>query len=100
MTPLWQSIKLPAFWLCVFQARIRLLHYISSCMRSSLPADVHRLYSTDEASEGRIARVALHATHLEFVHPRSGETVSIDCDPPADFRSLVQALSPPARGHH
>ena len=59
-----------------------------------------RKYSADEAAERRIARVALHATHLEFVHPRSRETVSIDCDPPADFRSLVQALSPPARGHH
>jgi hypothetical protein len=35
---------------------------------------------------------------LEFVHPRSGETVSIDCEPPADFRSLVQGLSPAPRG--
>lgn len=51
-----------------------------------------RKYSPEEASERRIARVALHAALLEFVHPRSGEIVSIECDPPADFRSLVQAL--------
>jgi 23S rRNA pseudouridine1911/1915/1917 synthase len=57
-----------------------------------------RKYSPEEASERRIARVALHAAHLEFVHPRSGETVSIDCEPPTDFRSLVQALSPAPRG--
>ena len=56
-----------------------------------------RKYSPEEASERRIARVALHAARLEFVHPRSGEILSIECDPPADFRSLVQSLSP-ARG--
>jgi 23S rRNA pseudouridine1911/1915/1917 synthase len=58
-----------------------------------------RKYSPDEASERRIARVALHAANLQFLHPRSGETVSLECDPPSDFRSLLQALSPPARGH-
>jgi 23S rRNA pseudouridine1911/1915/1917 synthase len=57
-----------------------------------------RKYCPDEASERRIARVALHAARLEFVHPRSGETVSIECGPPPDFQSLVKALSPPARG--
>jgi hypothetical protein len=43
--------------------------------------------------------VALHAANLQFLHPRSGKTVSLECDPPSDFRSLLQALSPPARGH-
>ena len=52
-----------------------------------------RKYSPEEAMEPRIARVALHASHLEFTHPRSGETVSIACDPPADFQSLVRGLS-------
>ena len=85
--------------------RIALVTGLQNQIRVQLSAVSHtvigdRKYSTDEASERRIARVALHATHLQFVHPRSGETVSIDCDPPADFRSLVQALSPPARGHH
>jgi 23S rRNA pseudouridine1911/1915/1917 synthase len=52
-----------------------------------------RKYHPAEASEKRIARVALHATRLQFQHPRSREVVSIDCDPPPDFQSLVQSLS-------
>lgn len=56
-----------------------------------------RKYHPEEASERRIARVALHAAHLEFVHPRSRENVAIDCAPPSDFQSLIQALSPPNR---
>ena len=56
-----------------------------------------RKYSPDETSERRIARVALHAASLQFVHPRSGETVSLECAIPADFRSLLQQLSPPPR---
>jgi len=56
-----------------------------------------RKYHLAESSERRIARVALHAAHLQFLHPRSGESVSIDCELPPDFRSLLQALSLPAR---
>jgi hypothetical protein len=33
---------------------------------------------------------------LQFVHPRSGEFVSVECDIPSDFQSLLQALSPRA----
>ena len=54
-----------------------------------------RKHHPQEALERRIDRVALHAAHLEFVHPRAGETISIDCDPPPDFKSLVQSLSHP-----
>jgi RluA family pseudouridine synthase len=57
-----------------------------------------RKYHPAEALERRIARVALHAAHLRFIHPRSGESLAIDCEVPADFRSLLQALSPSARG--
>jgi 23S rRNA pseudouridine1911/1915/1917 synthase len=57
-----------------------------------------RKYSPGEATERRIARVALHAAHLEFTHPRSGERVSIDCEPPEDFKSLVRSLSRPSQG--
>lgn len=53
-----------------------------------------RKYHPEEASERRIARVALHAAHLEFVHPRSGESIALECEPAADFKSLVRALSP------
>jgi 23S rRNA pseudouridine1911/1915/1917 synthase len=56
-----------------------------------------RKYHPAEASESRIARVALHATHLDFLHPRTGKSVSVDSVPPSDFQSLVQALSPPRR---
>jgi 23S rRNA pseudouridine1911/1915/1917 synthase len=56
-----------------------------------------RKYRPEEASERRIARVALHAAHLEFVHPRSGGLVSLDCELPADFESLLHTLSLPKR---
>ncbi len=54
-----------------------------------------RKYHQVEALERRIARVALHAGHLQFVHPRSGHSVSVDCGLPTDFQSLLQALSLP-----
>ena len=37
-------------------------------------------------------RQALHAAHLGFVHPVSGETLSFDAEPPADMRVLVDSL--------
>jgi len=52
-----------------------------------------RKYHPAEASERLIARVALHAERLQFVHPRSGESVSIVCEPPTDFQHLVRELS-------
>jgi 23S rRNA pseudouridine1911/1915/1917 synthase len=52
-----------------------------------------RKYHPAEASERLIARVALHAAHLQFVHPRSGESVAIDCELPADFQHLLRELS-------
>jgi len=56
-----------------------------------------RKYNPEEASERRITRVALHATRLQFIHPRSGDSVSVDCEPPPDFQSLLQALALPSR---
>src|SRR5437764_15242844 len=41
-----------------------------------------RKYHPAEASEKRIARVALHATRLQFQHPRSREVVSLDFQRP------------------
>jgi len=58
-----------------------------------------RKYCQEEATERRIARVALHAAHLEFIHPHSGGSVSIDCEVPPDFQSLVKALSLPTRAN-
>jgi 23S rRNA pseudouridine1911/1915/1917 synthase len=56
-----------------------------------------RKYHPAEASERRIGRVALHAKHIQFIHPRSGDTVSVDCEPPPDFQSLLRSLSLPTR---
>lgn len=84
--------------------RVTLVTGLQNQIRVQLAALGHpvigdRKYSPEEASERRIARVALHAALLEFVHPRSGVMVSIECKPPADFQSLVQALSPKPGGH-
>jgi len=59
-----------------------------------------RKYHPAEAQERRIDRVALHASHLRFDHPRSGKSVSVDCEPPHDFRALVQSLSTSNRQKH
>jgi 23S rRNA pseudouridine1911/1915/1917 synthase len=56
-----------------------------------------RKYHPAEAAERRIDRVALHASHLQFVHPRTGAMISVDSNPPADFQALVRSLSPPSR---
>ena len=53
-----------------------------------------RKYRPEETSEPRIDRVALHAAHLEFVHPRSGKKISVACKPPRDFELLIRSLSP------
>ena len=52
-----------------------------------------RKYHRAESREQRIARVALHAAHLEFVHPRTGKNVSLDCKLPPDFQHLIRELS-------
>jgi len=80
--------------------RVALLTGLQNQIRVQFAALGHpiigdRKYSNEEASERRIDRVALHAASLEFIHPRSRETVSLECNIPSDFRSLLQALSPP-----
>lgn len=37
-------------------------------------------------------RQALHAEHLAFVHPVSGEALAFDAEPPRDFHDLLDAL--------
>jgi 23S rRNA pseudouridine1911/1915/1917 synthase len=56
-----------------------------------------RKYHQVEGSEQLIDRVALHAAHLKFVHPRSGRNVSVDCKLPPDFQHLVRELSRSSR---
>jgi len=84
--------------------RVSLVTGLQNQIRAQFSAIGHpvigdRKYHVAESSERLIDRVALHAEHLQFVHPRSGESVSIDCELPPDFRYLVQqlALSPRAR---
>jgi 23S rRNA pseudouridine1911/1915/1917 synthase len=84
--------------------RVSLLTGLQNQIRVQLaaignPVIGDRKYSPDEAGERRIARVALHAAYLQFIHPRSGEIVGVECELPPDFQSLLRALSPPARGH-
>jgi 23S rRNA pseudouridine1911/1915/1917 synthase len=52
-----------------------------------------RKYHRPEAREQMIARVALHAAHLQFVHPRSKENVSVTSKLPSDFQHLIRELS-------
>ncbi len=41
------------------------------------------------------ARPMLHARTLGFVHPRSGERISFQREPPDDFKAMVELLRPP-----
>ena len=83
--------------------RVTLLTGLQNQIRVQLAALGHpiigdRKYSHSEASERRIARVALHAASLQFIHPRSGAPVFVECGLPSDFQSLLQALTPPLHG--
>jgi len=78
--------------------RVELVTGLQNQIRAQFSAMGHpligdRKYHPKEADEQMIARVALHAAYLEFVHPRSGETITIECPPPQDFQHLVQQLS-------
>ena len=77
--------------------RVKLVTGLQNQIRVQLAAAGHavigdRKYAPKEAAEKLIDRVALHAAHLAFTHPRTGKAIAIDCDPPADFKRLVQAL--------
>ena len=82
--------------------RVELVTGLQNQIRAQFAAIGHpvigdRKYHRAESSEQLISRVALHAAHLEFVHPRSGKSVSIDCKLPPDFQHLVQELSRSSR---
>jgi len=82
--------------------RVALVTGLQNQIRAQFSAIGHpvigdRKYHPAESSEPLIARVALHASHLQFIHPRSRESVSIDCELPPDFRYLVRELSQSSR---
>lgn len=77
--------------------RVSLVTGLQNQIRVQLSAIGHpvigdKKYSPAEKLERRITRVALHAAHLEFTHPRSGDNVSVDCEPPPDFQALLKTL--------
>ena len=79
--------------------RVTLVTGLQNQIRAQFSAIGHpvvgdRKYHEAEAAERLISRVALHATHLRFAHPRSGASIAIECPPPRDFQSLVERLSP------
>ncbi len=79
-------------------ARVELETGLQNQIRAQFSAIGHpvigdRKYHREESEEPLIARVALHAAHLEFVHPRTGEKVAVDCRLPADFQHLIRELS-------
>jgi len=78
--------------------RVELVTGLQNQIRAQFSAMGHpligdRKYHPGEADERLIDRVALHAAYLEFIHPRTGELIAIDCPPPADFQNLIQHLS-------
>jgi len=78
--------------------RVELVTGLQNQIRAQFAAIGHplvgdRKYHREESDEPLIARVALHAAYLQFDHPRSGEPVLIDCEPPADFQYLLRELA-------
>jgi 23S rRNA pseudouridine1911/1915/1917 synthase len=78
--------------------RVELVTGLQNQIRAQFAASGHtvigdRKYRPGEAEERRIERVALHAAHLGFLHPRTQESVAIDCEPPDDFQSLVRQFA-------
>ena len=78
--------------------RVKLVTGLQNQIRVQFSAAGHpvvgdRKYHPTEVDERRIDRVALHASHLEFAHPRTGKTIAIDSQPPQDFARLVKALA-------
>src|SRR5580692_6510656 len=77
--------------------RVELVTGLQNQIRAQFSALGHpvigdRKYHREESTEPLIARVALHAEHLQFVHPRSGKSVSVECRLPSDFQHLIREL--------
>src|SRR5580658_11096604 len=82
--------------------RVELVTGLQNQIRAQFSAMGHpvigdRKYHRAESSEQLIARVALHAAYLQFVHPDSGESVSVHCKLPPDLEHLVRELSRTSR---
>lgn len=79
--------------------RVELVTGLQNQIRAQFTAIGHpvigdRKYRGEGSSDLLIDRPALHATYLQFVHPRTGKSLATDSEPPRDFQNLVQRLSP------
>lgn len=77
--------------------RVELITGLQNQIRAQFHAIGHpiigdRKYHQEETFEPKIDRVALHAAHLEFAHPRTGKIITVDCEPPRDFENLIRQL--------
>ena len=78
------------------QIRVHMAHLRNPLVGDPLYGGALRL--PKGASEALVAqlrgfrRQALHAAHLAFEHPRTGETVEIDCPIPQDLQTLIDTL--------
>jgi 23S rRNA pseudouridine1911/1915/1917 synthase len=77
--------------------RVKLVTGLQNQIRVQFSAIGHpvvgdRKYHPEEAAERRIARVALHAARVQFVHPVTRESVTVEAALPGDFRALLQAM--------
>ncbi len=70
------------------------------CADSGFPLLADQTYSRTPKSEPMrglakaLGRQALHATHLGFVHPVTGEDLGFDSPLPADMQAVIDALHP------
>lgn len=79
------------------QIRVHMAHIGHALIGDPLYGGTLRLPKA--ASEGLVRalrgfrRQALHAQHLQFVHPSSGETMQFTAPVPADLHALIEALA-------
>ncbi|HXF54405.1 MAG TPA: RluA family pseudouridine synthase [Hyphomicrobiaceae bacterium] len=59
---------------------------------ASYAASARKLAPEARAALARLGRQALHAAHLGFLHPVTGERLAFDSAPPADFAQLLNTL--------
>jgi 23S rRNA pseudouridine1911/1915/1917 synthase len=73
------------------QIRVHLADNATPLLGDTLYGKLPKAPILREAAEA-LARPALHARVLGFVHPVTGKTVRFEIDPPADFEVLLTAL--------
>lgn len=59
---------------------------------AGLPVVGDVVYGRARGEEARLGRPALHAAHLGFVHPRTGDRLGFDAPLPPDLVALVASL--------